>query len=84
MSILPNRKSPQLSVERVNQLRDELEAYIDERAAQLKLSSPGIPLQVCRNLLVARSGGCSCLAYIHIQEQNDADAELKAQQRAGK
>ena len=83
MSILGKSK-PTLSVERIKAFQDELETYIDERAAQIKKMSPGIPLMVCRNLITARSGGCACLGAIHILENIEADEELKAQQKAAK
>ena len=82
MSIL-NRKPP-LDVSRVKGLQEEIEAFIDQRAAELKKQSPGVPTLVLRNILTARSGGCQCLAFIHIAEHDEADAELSRQQKAAK
>ena len=79
-----NRKPPPLDVERVNNIRDEIDAFIDARVAVLKKTSPGVPELVLRNILTARSGGCQCLAYIHIADLDLADDELKAQQKAAK
>jgi hypothetical protein len=83
MSIL-NRKPPPLEVDRVNQIRDDIDAFIDARVAVLKKSSPGVPDLVLRNILTARSGGCQCLAYLHIAEQDEVETDLKAQQKAAK
>jgi hypothetical protein len=83
MSIL-NRKPPPLDVERVNNIRDEIDAFIDARVASLKKTSPGVPELVLRNILTARSGGCQCIAFLHIAEQDEAETELKAQQKAAK
>jgi hypothetical protein len=85
MSILPNRKPPPLDVAMIEDLRARIDQFIDDRAAQLKIQSPGVPLLVLRNILVARSSGCQCLAFIHIAELDEADADLKArQQKAAK
>ena len=83
MSIL-NRKPPPLDVERVNNIRDEIDAFIDARVAVLKKTSPGVPELGLRNILTARRGGCQCIAFIHIAEQDEAETELKAQQKAAK
>ena len=67
-----------------NSIRDEIDAFIDARVAVLKKTSPGVPELVLRNILTARSGGCQCIAFLHIAENDDADAELNAQQKAAK
>jgi hypothetical protein len=79
-----NRNKLQLSVDRVNNLRAEIDDFIDARVVELKASSPGVPSLVLRNILTARSGGCHCIAFLHIAEQDEADADLKAQQKAAK
>jgi hypothetical protein len=83
MSIL-NRKPPPLDTERVNQIRDDIDAFIDARVASLKKTSPGVPELVLRNILTARSGGCHCIAFLQIAEQDEADADLKVRQKAAK
>jgi hypothetical protein len=35
---------------------------------------------VLRNILTARSGGCQCIAFLHIAELDEAETELKARQ----
>jgi hypothetical protein len=48
--------------ERIADFRDELDQFIDSRAEALKAETPGVPLQVLRNILTNRAGGCQCQA----------------------
>jgi hypothetical protein len=64
-------KSPQLDAERVRGLQEEINAYIDQRAAALKAETPGVPLGVCRNLLTVRSGGCECRAFLRLEAESE-------------
>jgi hypothetical protein len=52
--------------DRINELREALDAAIDERAAEEAKSAPGVPLLVVRNCLTARSGGCQCRAWLQM------------------
>jgi hypothetical protein len=54
--------------ERITALRAEVDAFIDEKAEEMKAQNPGIPVGVLRNMLTARSGGCQCRAYLDIVE----------------
>jgi hypothetical protein len=54
-----------LSLEqRIKQIRAEVDAIIDARAEAVARQSPGVPLEVIRNLLVARAPGCHCAQYL--------------------
>jgi hypothetical protein len=53
--------------EKISQLRDELDAEIDRRAAELKKTMEGVPVTVIRNILT-RSSPCQCDAYIRIKD----------------
>jgi hypothetical protein len=58
-------------LERSQQIRAEIDRYIDERAEQLRQETENnIPLPTLRNMLMARSGGCQCRAIAHILEQS--------------
>jgi hypothetical protein len=84
MSILNRTKPPALDADRVNQIRDDIDAFIDARVAVLKKTSPGVPELVLRNILTARSGGCQCIAFLHIAELDGVDEELKTRQGKAK
>jgi hypothetical protein len=68
MSIL--KKSPTPSLEdRVRAFRDEMDAFIDAKAEELKAESPGVPVAVLRNILTNRSFGCQCQAVLNLESQ---------------
>jgi len=56
---------PSLS-ERIRTLRELADAFLDEKASELSLTTPGVPLQVLRNLLTNRAYGCQCLAVLKV------------------
>lgn len=56
-------------VDRIRVLRAEADAFIDEQARALSETSPGVPIQVLRNMLTNGSHGCQCRAVL-----NNADA----------
>jgi hypothetical protein len=60
--------------ERIASIRAEIDAFIDERAAEIKKTCEGVPELVIRNLLTARAGGCQCSAYMQIKKQDDEEA----------
>lgn len=54
---------PQLSLpERISALRSELDAAIDQMAAEQAV--PFVPQGVTRNLITARGGSCQCRQYL--------------------
>ncbi|WP_407153920.1 hypothetical protein [Bradyrhizobium sp. STM 3557] len=55
-------------LERITAIRDEVHAFIDAKAEEMKAENPGIPVGVLRNMLTAGSGGCQCRAYLDITE----------------
>lgn len=52
--------------QRIKQIRADIEAIIDARAAAVAKESPGVPLGVIRNLLTARAPACPCAQYLEI------------------
>jgi hypothetical protein len=52
--------------ERIKQLRAEIDAIVDAKAEAVAAQSPGVPLEVIRNLLVARAPGCRCAQYLEV------------------
>jgi hypothetical protein len=63
---------PQPLEERITQIRDEIDRFLDEKVVEVKADCPGVPPGVIRNILMARSGGCLCAAYRNIIEQDAA------------
>ncbi|GCC44633.1 MAG: hypothetical protein CFE30_01315 [Bradyrhizobium sp. PARBB1] len=51
---------------RINELRVEIEAIIDARARAVAAESPGVPVGVIRNLLIARAPACPCTQYLQL------------------
>jgi hypothetical protein len=52
--------------ERIVELRAEIEAIIDARAAAVARDSPGVPVGVVRNLLTARAPACPCSQFLEL------------------
>ncbi len=65
--IQPTRSPPLEG--RINQIRAEIDAIVDARAAAAAKESPGVPLGVIRNLLTARAPGCRCAQYLEMREE---------------
>lgn len=59
--------------ERIKTIRDEIDAFIDARAAEIKKTCEGVPELVIRNLLTARAEGCQCAAYLEIKAKDAAE-----------
>jgi hypothetical protein len=80
MTLLMKSKSPMpptLSEDRVLALQQEINLFIDQRAAELKRTeAPDVPQAVLRAILTARSGNCECRAYLKILQHDEA-AERK-------
>ncbi|MGY4160492.1 hypothetical protein ACVINW_006334 [Bradyrhizobium sp. USDA 4461] len=67
--MLKPKPQPEKSLaERIGEFRAELDAWIDRKAEELKEDTPGVPLGVLRNLLIARAGACQCQAVQNLLE----------------
>jgi len=64
--------------ERIKDIRAEIDAFIDARAAHIKETCEGVPVEVIRNLITARSGGCQCAAYLDLKTKDAEEAERAA------
>ena len=53
--------------QRINQIRAEIDAIMDARAAAVAKQSPGVPMEVIRNLLTARAPACRCAQYLELR-----------------
>jgi hypothetical protein len=58
--------------ERIENLRADIDAFIDARVAAIKKDCPGVPSLAIRNTLVRT--GCQCASYIEIKANDDAAA----------
>jgi hypothetical protein len=58
-------RTPSLE-DRIQQVRADVEAIIDAKAEAVAKQSPGVPLGVIRNLLIARAPACPCAQYLEI------------------
>jgi hypothetical protein len=62
----PPPSPPPASLEaRIEQLRADIDSYIDQRVEAERLLCPGIPAESLRQMLV-RGTGCQCAAYLHL------------------
>jgi hypothetical protein len=57
---------------RIENLRADIDAFIDARVAAIKKDCPGVPALAIRNTLVRT--GCQCASYIEIKANDDAAA----------
>jgi len=64
--------------ERIKDTMAEIDAFIDAKAAHIKETCEGVPVEVIRNLITARGGGCQCRTYLEIKKQDEAEAERAA------
>ena len=55
--------------DRIKQIRVEIDAVIDAKAAAVAKESPGVPLGVIRKLLIARAPACPCAQYLEINRE---------------
>ncbi len=72
MKLTLKTKPQPLDEDRVNALRDEIDAFIDERVEQQSKKCPGVPKLVIRNILTARSLDCQCKAYLALKQLDEA------------
>jgi hypothetical protein len=65
--------------DRIKQIRADIDAIIDAKAEAVARESPGVPLGVIRNLLIARAPACPCAQYLEIagEEQVGENAPVK-------
>jgi hypothetical protein len=69
---------PALDEQRVKNLREEINAFIDSRVQDIKHGrngdSPceGVPETVLRSILMNRSDGCLCQAFLNIAAADEA------------
>jgi hypothetical protein len=66
--------------DRIKQIRADIDAIIDERAKAVAKQSPGVPLGVIRNLLIAHAPTCSCAQYLEVSGGQRASGKLAAKQ----
>jgi hypothetical protein len=59
--------------ERVRSIRPDLDKFIDDRAAEIKKTCEGVPVDVIRKT-ITRGLGCQCAAFLEIKARDDADA----------
>jgi hypothetical protein len=50
--------------EKIVALRAEADAFLEAKAKELAVESPGVPVGVLRNLIAARAPGCRCLQVL--------------------
>ncbi|MBA7464861.1 hypothetical protein ES703_06670 [subsurface metagenome] len=60
------RTSSENLEERIGQLRSEINALIEARAQAVADDSPGVPVGVIRNMLIARAPTCPCTQYLEL------------------
>ena len=56
--------------ERIEQIRADADAFLNEKAAELSKATPGVPLLVLRNMLTNRAYGCTCRAVLNNLDGN--------------
>ena len=59
--------TPQLNLDRVKRLHDDIEAYIDRRVAEEAAACPGIPAVRIKHDWMNRFGGCLCRGYLKME-----------------
>jgi hypothetical protein len=63
------KTKPTLSLEeQIKQIQAECDAFLDEKAAELKRRFEGLPLAMLRRDLALRSPGCQCRQALSILE----------------
>ena len=60
------RTSSENLEEKIGQLRSEISALIEARAQAVADDSPGVPVGVIRNMLIARAPTCPCTQYLEL------------------
>ena len=65
---------PQPLDDRLKAIRDEVDAFINDRVAEMKKTIEGVPEGVLRQTIVGRYAGCLCESYSAIRRQDDEQA----------
>lgn len=52
--------------QKIRRIRADIDALVDARVRTIAKESPGVPLGVIRNLLVARAPTCRCAQYLDL------------------
>jgi hypothetical protein len=60
------KPQPETLEDRILAFRQELEAYIDKRVADLKAETPGVPEVVLRRLIENRAPNCPCAQSLEL------------------
>jgi hypothetical protein len=60
--------------ERIEQIRSEIDAFIDKRVAAEKKLYPGLPVDTLRGMMTSRAAGCHCKQFMNIVEKEDSAA----------
>ena len=55
--------------DRIKEIRAEIETIIDAQTKMVARESPGVPADVIRNLLTARSSACPCAQYLELNRK---------------
>jgi hypothetical protein len=58
--------------ERIQNVRADVDAFIDAKVAETAKQCPGVPASVIRNGITARGGGCQCAVYLDLTKQDGA------------
>lgn len=64
--------------ERVQNIQADLNAWLDARAAEVKATCPGVPVEVIRMTIIGHNAGCPCNAFKAIKAADDAEAQRTA------
>jgi hypothetical protein len=63
--------------DRIKSLRDEVNAFIDERVDEIKKACPGVPAGVIRTS-ITRGMDCQCATFLEMKAKDDAEAKRGA------
>jgi hypothetical protein len=58
--------------ERIQNIRADIDAFIDAKVADTAKECPGVPAGVIRNVLTARAGACQCAIYTSLTKDDPA------------
>jgi hypothetical protein len=78
MALMTKAAPPALDEQRVKNLRAQIDAFINDRVQKIKRGhdgyppAEGVPESVLRNILMNRSDGCLCQAFLNIAEADAA------------
>ena len=70
MKFTSKAKETQSLRDRINAVITECQQFVDDKAAELKLEAEGVPTEVIKGLLMARSGGSVVQAALNIMDND--------------